>query len=277
MVAGAVAAGAHRRSVEYAPLTILRAQAPGLVSRVLVAGGQHVQSGQLLVELENEQLQLELRDLDLALNQSELRLRTLRKREQLAAFQAELAEYKNLANHREEKRREAAHLKIVAPCAGQVLTAHPEQLLGTYANEGQELVALGDEDHKELVLSVDQEDIESFQHSVARSARARVRGLGRLSGVLYRVAPGASTRPPNEAFCATAGGPVPVSAEKRGDVSVPVFIRPRFEAAVRLTAQQSRRLHAGQRATVWPATRAPALAVSAYRALRGWWQAHTKQ
>jgi multidrug resistance efflux pump len=266
--------------VEYAPLTILRAQAPGLVSRVHVVSGQRVESGQLLVELDNEQLHQELRDLDLALEQSEGRLRTLRNREQLAALEAELAEHKNLTDRREEKRREAAHLEIVAPCPGQVLTPHPEQLVGTYAAVGRELVALGDEDHKELVLSIDQEDIASFQDSLARPVPARMRGLGRQSGVLYRVAPAASTRPPSEAFCASAGGPVPVTAENDtedgGKVSVPVFIQPRFEAAVQLTVEQSRQLRAGQRALVWPATRVPALAVSAYRGLRGWWRTHAK-
>ena len=161
--------------VEYAPLTILRAQAPGLVSRVHVVSGQRVESGQLLVELDNEQLHQELRDLDLALEQSEGRLRTLRNREQLAALEAELAEHKNLTDRREEKRREAAHLEIVAPCPGQVLTPHPEQLVGTYAAVGRELVALGDEDHKELVLSIDQEDIASFQDSLARPVPAHAR------------------------------------------------------------------------------------------------------
>jgi putative peptide zinc metalloprotease protein len=266
--------------VEYAPLTILRAQAPGLVSRVHVVSGQRVETGQLLVELDNEQLHQELRDLDLALEQSAGRLRTLRNREQLAALEAELAEHKNLTDRREEKRREAAHLEVDAPCPGQVLTPHPEQLVGTYADIGRELVALGDEDHKELVLSIDQEDIASFQKSLAQPVSARVRGLGRQSGVLYRVAPAASTRPPSEAFCANAGGPVPVTTEDRtedgGKVSIPVFIQPRFDAAVQLTVEQSRQLRAGQRATVWPATRGPALAVSAYRAVRGWWRAHGK-
>jgi multidrug resistance efflux pump len=268
--------------VEFAPLTILRAQAPGLVRRVLIVNGQHVEPGQTLVELENEQLQQELRDLDLALAQSELRLCTLRKRDQLAALQAELAEHKNLTDRREQKRGEAAYLELVAPCAGQVLTPHPEQLLGTYAATGQELVALGDEDHKELVLSIDQEDIESFQGSLGRAVRARVPGVGRQSGVLYRVAPGASTRPPRESFCATVGGPVSVSAEKErqgseGEVSVSAFVQPRFEGAVQLTAEQSRQLRAGQRATVWPATGAPTLAASAYRALRNWYRAHTQE
>ena len=143
----------------------------------------------MLVELDNEQLHQEVLDLDLALQQSDGRLRTLRNREQLAALEAELAEHKNLTDRREEKRREAAHLKVVAPCPGQVLTPHPEQLVGTYADIGRELVALGDEDHKELVLSIDQEDIASFQNSLAQPVSARVRGLDRQSGVLYRVAP----------------------------------------------------------------------------------------
>ena len=109
--------------VEYASLTILRAQAPGLVRQVFVASGEQVASGRALIELENEQLQQELRDLELALEQSELRLCTLRKREQLAALQAELAENKKLADRRQEKQREAAHLTIVAPCMGR--SSHP--------------------------------------------------------------------------------------------------------------------------------------------------------
>ncbi|MCU0961566.1 MAG: biotin/lipoyl-binding protein [Pirellulaceae bacterium] len=267
--------------VEYAPLTILRAPVPGHVRRVLVTSGTQVEAGQILLELENDALRQELGDLDLALAQSDLRLATLCNRGQIAAQQAELAAYESLRERRDAKRREVELLTIVAPCAAKVLTPHPEHLVGTHADEGRELLALGDEVRKELVLSIDETDIESFQASVGREVRARIAGHGRQVGVLTRVAPAASRQSPHVAFCATAGGPVPVTAPRANGesraLSAPEFLTPRFEAAVQLTAAQSRCLHAGQRATVWPATPVPTLASSVYRTLRGWWRAHARQ
>ncbi len=267
--------------VEYAPLTIVRAQVPGHVRQVRIAGGARVAAGQVLLELDNETLRQELGDLELALAQSDLRLATLRNRGQIAAQQAELAARQSLQERCDAKRRQVELLRIVAPCAGHVLTPHPEQLLGTYAEEGRELLAVGDECSKELVLSIDETDVESFQASFGREVRARIAGHGRQVGILARVAPAASTRPSHPAFCATAGGPVPVTTQSEssaaGERAVPVFLAPRFEAAVRLTAAQSRALHAGQRATVWPATPAPTLAMSVGRAARTWWRVHTHQ
>ncbi|MFM2093125.1 MAG: hypothetical protein RIS70_249, partial [Planctomycetota bacterium] len=255
---------------------ILRARSGGLVKEITVRSGEFVRQGQPLARIENRQLELELRDLELEIAQAELRLRTLRNQEKLAAAQAEMAQLQNLYERLEVRRDEVAHLEILAPEDGLILTPHPEQLVGTYVKQGEEVLALGDESHKELVLSIDQQNVDSFQASLGKPVQSRLTNLQRLPGMMNRIAPAASVVPTHDAFCATSGGPVPVRAsESNGSASVQ-FIEPRFEAAVQLDPELSRQLFAGQRAVVWPATGSPSLATGLCRGIAAWWRERTK-
>ena len=63
--------------VEYAPLSVVRAAAPGFVTEICVASGDTVVAGQPIVVLRNDELQAELADLELALSESLIKSRML--------------------------------------------------------------------------------------------------------------------------------------------------------------------------------------------------------
>ncbi len=63
--------------VEYAPLSIVRASAPGFVEEILVASGDAVVPGQPIAVLRNDELKAELADLELARDESLVKSRML--------------------------------------------------------------------------------------------------------------------------------------------------------------------------------------------------------
>ena len=63
--------------VDFAPLTVVRAHSPGFVRQVCVGDGQTVRQGAVLLVLENDQLRHDLRDVQLAVDQSGIRAGSL--------------------------------------------------------------------------------------------------------------------------------------------------------------------------------------------------------
>ena len=127
--------------------------------------------------------------------------------------------------------------------------------LGTYAATGTEIVSIGDERHKELRVSITQEDVNTFQASVGAPVSARLPGGIRLTSCLTRVPPQASLEPPHRSLCAPYGGPLEVRVKEASQSRDPEdkyeLVRPAFTGFVQLTPAVSVHLRAGQRGIVW--------------------------
>ncbi len=241
--------------VDYDPLAVVRARSDGFVREICVNSGQFVEAGQVIARLENSELLVELQDIDLEIEQTSLKSRVLKQREELAAFQAEEKKLETLRKQQQEKSAEVSQLLVRAPIRGTVILRDPDALLGTYAASGAEIVSIGDEQSKELRLSIRQEDVDTYLAAVGESVSARLPGVSRLTCSLTRVPPQASVEPPHRSLCAPYGGPLEVRAKESTESDNPEdkyeLIRPGFTGIVELPTEYGAHLHAGQRGVVW--------------------------
>jgi multidrug efflux pump subunit AcrA (membrane-fusion protein) len=247
--------------VEYAPLSVVRTATAGFVREVCVADGQLVEAGDILAVLDNPELELELADLDLAIEQSQLKARVNEKNQQVAANQAEREHGESLAKKRAEKLAEVAGLTVRAQVAGRLLGRRLDTLVGRYFHAGSEFVSIGAEDRKEVQLAIAQNHLDTFTGNVSRSVTVRLSGGRAFGAVLEKVSPRASLTPPHPSLCAPQGGPLPVrqvtagAGEPHDGEAKLELLSPTFRGLVALDGPKSSALRAGQRGVV--TTRAP--------------------
>ena len=140
--------------VEHRDLAVIRAGSPGFVIAVHVHDGQEVVAGDVLIELQNHELEAEVRDLLSAIHQSELKYHRLLKDQKTADAQVESGNKAALEKRLSEKQRQFDTLTVIAPQSGRVMSRSLPWMLGTFANEGDELLAIGDDTRKEFLASV---------------------------------------------------------------------------------------------------------------------------
>ena len=241
--------------VQYAPLAMVRVNSDGFISRLHVEAGQSVQEGDVLISLENPQLVQELQDIELQIQQSETRCRQLQG-EDVAAYQVEKRDGESLMEQRDELASKVEALTIRANGNGIVIGRELDSLIGQYVETGRTLLAIGNEDIKEVAVSIAQSDIDQFTRQKGTTPVVRVKG--RLDPVpnaqLVRVDPEASVELPSVALAAPFGGPLTVTvrneAESEDSNDQFILFAPRFTATVSLTADQSQILRAGELAKI---------------------------
>jgi len=241
--------------VEYAPLAIVRATSDGFVREIQVEIGQKVEPGQVLVTLENEQLRLVVAELQIRVRQSKSQVRALRYEGKTADSQSEAQQLAALQQRLREKNEQLEALTLCAPVAGTVVARDLDSLRGTYLKQGAEILVIGSEDHKELNISIAQEDVDIFSDYLQQAFWVRIHGAPRFATSLTKVSPRARREPSSQGFCAPLGGPLPVrilnSMETYGDAQLRYeLLAPRFDGNLSLSREQSLSLLAGQRGFV---------------------------
>jgi putative peptide zinc metalloprotease protein len=242
--------------VEYRPLVVVRATSAGFIRELYVADGDTVASGQRLALVENRELLIQLRMVQLDIEKSVARCRILRQAGETAKEQAEAAQQAALVRKRDELAAQKNDLIIVAPAGGQIVGRNLNAWLGRYVERGTELLQIGDESAKEVMLAIAQDDVELFQKpgDVALRVRMASPGTDVFEVLDLSIEPRGATQAPHEALSSRLGGPLPILV--RDDRADPVhppadeLLDPCFKGTVMLSADQSRRLRAGQLATV---------------------------
>jgi multidrug efflux pump subunit AcrA (membrane-fusion protein) len=148
--------------VEYAIETQVDNATSGFLEQVHVTLGQRVHRGDVLVELSNIPLQSEIRDLELRMQQSEIRCRQLQRKGDLDALQDEEATRVSLMQSLGNKRRELQALQVKAPCDGLIVKSDFDGQRGRYLDAGTCLMTIADENSKRLRLSIAKEDFDTF-------------------------------------------------------------------------------------------------------------------
>jgi putative peptide zinc metalloprotease protein len=260
--------------IEYRDSVVVRAQSPGFVTAIHVQDGQFVEDGAALLEMSNDELEAEARDLEVAISQSETRRRIHLEKYEQAAAQVELENQRALKKRLAEKRRQLDGLTCHAPISGSVMARNLDALLMTYLEEGAEILAIGDDTCKRLRVSIAQEDTPLFRSHRAQPVRLRLRSCEVSQGRLSRVVPRASKTPPHFALCAPLGGPLAVakhdSAESEDSYE---FVLPRFTGIVDLPQSVSANLRAGESGYVTiGAARSESVSQVLNRRLRQWFE-----
>lgn len=228
--------------VEYSPLSVVRVESAGFVTRVLVEEGESVVEGQPLLELRNDELERERRDLELAIEQSRLRERLAVEQQDTAEAQIEQQQREALQRRLSERQRQVERLTLRAPIRGVVLGHKLSLLSGSFVDEGNEVLSIGDPMHCEFIAAVSQDEALSVPQQSGQPVFVQLNGRGELSGRVQRIHPRASTVPEHLCLCAPFGGPLPVrtlpdetEAAQRSASSIEL-LRPHLRLAVTLDA-----------------------------------------
>ena len=233
----------------------MRSASPGFVREVKVRDGETVQAGQVIAVLENEELGVDLANIRNQIEQSRLQQRIHHQAEETAKQQAEVAKSRSLEEKEVEIRHQVEGLIVRAPIAGQIVAHDLESLPGRYLSIGDEIVVIGNEKSKEIILAAAQNDISSFISQRGETVKVRVTGdeENSFTAQLTKIDPRASTKAPHAALGADAGGPLPVTSKRESPTSKKMeseLLDPCFSGTVLLDEPESLRLHAGQRVTV---------------------------
>ena len=261
--------------VQYAPLAFVRVDGEGFISTLHVQSGQYVQQGDVLISLDNPELIQELKDLELQMLQSDARCRMLQ-REDVSAYQIEKRNGESLVEQRDELAKKVDALTIRANGNGIVIGRDLDSLVGQYVETGTTLLAIGNEDLKEVAVSISQSDIDQFNRQKGATPYVRIKGRPKPvpNAELKRVEPKASVELPSVALAAPFGGPLTVTVRNDAEASDSndqfILFAPRFTATVALTADQSQRLHAGELAKVRVGSAGKTVGQHVYGKLERW-------
>lgn len=262
--------------VEYAPLTVVRADSPGFVQEICVHDGQTVSVGQPLVVLRNRELQVELNDLRLALRQSEIKCRMCEQERKLAAWQAEAKKHASLETKLREKQSQVERLIIRAPAGGQIVRDRLGEMIHTYVKSGNAILSIGCPDRKELRAAIAQNTLSVFQETVGHPVRIRMPGTVPFHARLVSIAPRAGLQCPHPGLSAANGGLLAVkvaqddATEQRGDGPDRELLEPRCVARIALSGAQSQRFCAGQIGAVSLSLTRETVAWHLYRTVTRW-------
>ena len=133
-VGGVTVTSVQSSTLSYINSKVIRGSSGGIVKSVNVMNNEYVNAGDILVELENNNLQLNL-------SSTQLKLKNLQ--QQLAIQEEQLSNY-----------------KLTAPCNGTITTQ--DVTLGDTITAGKVLAAVADMDSLEFQVSIDELDISSI-------------------------------------------------------------------------------------------------------------------
>ncbi len=239
--------------VDYQDLAVIRSDTPGFIDQIHVTDGQEVQPGDLVMTLRNEDVVNAYEDLQLAINQSRTRHRMAVDRRETALAQVEQRNQEAILQRLAVARRRYEALSVRAPVAGRIVARTIAQQIGTYVESGQELLAIGNESSKDLVVSIGDDKIDEVIPAIGTAVQVRIGSRRAVAGLLTRVEPRASTQLPHPALAATEGGPLtvkePDDEERQANRNLELT-EPRYRAVVRLPDGRSSPLFCGERGVV---------------------------
>lgn len=196
--------------VEPAVRQVVHTEAGGFVDRVLVADGQAVRAGDVLVIQRDDQLEAEVRQIRATLAGSEIRLRAARASSPAEArnIEPEVEAYRKQLAEREAR---LARLTVRAQVDGEVVAPELKNMVGRYLPRGQQIAYVGDFKHLEVRALVTQGDAELIKGD--RKLATEVRLASAVPYVLFgdkvaglEVVPAGSRAVPHPLLTYAGGG-----------------------------------------------------------------------
>lgn len=229
----------------------IRAKISGFAEQILVREGEHVQTGQLLVVLANDDLTAQLRDSELQLDLAAQQLRQAQAAGSFAGEQVLRGQIEVLQQRTQILRSDIVQLHLTAPADGIVVGEFSDRI-GTFIEKGEELFQIVSPESKHLVASISQDDIASFRAAQAQEVEVDMAaaGLGTFTATVDEISPGASTELGHFSLAAHFGGPLDVKEQSGSAGSGYEFFAPRFSINLTLPDAMRARLLVGQQATI---------------------------
>ena len=141
-------------------------------------------------------------------------------------------------------------MQVTAPRSGTVIARDLRNLLGTFVEEGSQLLNVADDGSKEIIAMVGQREIDDVRALGRSEVKVCTAGWLTSSGFLERIEPQARDTLAWHALAATEGGPLTVREHHDNQDSRSLrLLEPLFQVRVRPTALSSSQLPAGIRVT----------------------------
>lgn len=227
--------------VQTRPLTVVHSRVAARVQRVVVGIGEEVQAGDLLVELQNDDLLSDLDQLRAEIQISAQHENLYLHRGEIAAAEVERANRNALDQRLGEVTQLVESLAVRAPVSGRILTRQLDELRGQELPTGSELMRIASVGQPELVALVPQSEVATIRRREGEAVSGWLWGHSRwIHGTITSIDARATQSAPHPALTAEAGGPLPVMArDPRQPANSTVedskwqLIEPQFEVTIR--------------------------------------------
>jgi putative peptide zinc metalloprotease protein len=267
--------------VQFENEQLIRANGDGFIQQILVKDGQRVSRGEMLAVLFNDELQTEVANLKREITETEIKVRIHNKSSELAAGQTELKNRESLLQQLEEKQQQLENLKITAPFDGFVFQRGLSNRVGEYLQQGDEVLSVAQTSSRKIVVSIDQEDLESIQSDELHAMRVALPGQSVFRAEVNSIDTRATDRPSIPAFCASFGGPLPVEPTPNAQDNRPEnryrLLAPRFEVQLMVDEKTGIQLNNGQVGRAFFATRRQSLGAFLYLETSKWFRRQIEQ
>ncbi|MCA9078990.1 MAG: efflux RND transporter periplasmic adaptor subunit [Planctomycetaceae bacterium] len=267
--------------IAYFPAVEVRPAVGGFVEELLVVDGDSVRTGQPLVRLRNEDLLTSMHELELQIEQTELRCGQALQLGEIPVWEAEQERLLGLRSRAKQLHQRQQKLVVRAPCDGLILDADLRSLHGTYVQIGEPLLRLGANDRLLALALIDPANRSHFDQQINRRVTLQLNGRASHPAMvtLTSVASRAEQTLPHHAFGAHGGGPLAVRmATSQQDTpadSPPLELAsPYLLAELQLDPDQMLSLRAGETGIVRSRSAAQPLAELATEAISNWWTRH---
>jgi len=241
--------------LEYADNGFVHTQTNGFVKHIAVKNGDFVEAGAILLELENQELTAELKQLELQLKiHQQKRQQYLLKESLLSAAQVEQEKFLDTQHKYRKIVQEVSYLTIKAPISGYVIAEDLKMLEGAYLTKGKEILSIGDIQRMEVRFSIDQQDIDYFRAHENKKAYFYSHGrvFQPVEATLNKVNPAGSKEIAHPSLTALVGGEInirPKPANEKTEMNTDSqyeYLEPRFNGLMRLNHEQSHHFKAGE-------------------------------
>ncbi len=231
--------------VQHRDSQVVRTNTDGFIQEILVKDGQWIEPGAVIIRLQNLSLDAELKIAEARLASSAIRMRQELVAGHIASHQAEAAVQQSLQSRLDELRRRKQECEVRADIAGLVVAPELASQTGLYCDAGFELCRVVNEDNKELLVSISQQNMSAYRERIGDLLFFRF-GSGSVVPVsLASVQPNAVTRT-DPRLTAEGGGEL---AQRDVDSEMQL-VEPRFQAIAGLSHEQAQRLTAGMTGSV---------------------------
>ena len=257
----------------------IRPETSGFVSSVLVLPGDEVETDELLILLENDELKSRIRAMGIETEIIDIRERQAHMQRHHGELQLLAEQRKIIEAQLNDLEKDRKGLQVVAPGGGRVVGRRLANLTGVFVQQGEELGTIISSDDIRLVLSVSQDDVRDVTGRTGEEVVVDMRssGVHEFTGVIEKVAPTASKTLPHAALAANYGGPFDVAPAPKVAHGL-ALLRPRFTVTVTVPPAMNRTLLPGQKGLVRIQGAAQKPAVMLFAAIKKWFiDRHTSQ
>jgi putative peptide zinc metalloprotease protein len=266
--------------VQFEDETVVRAGADGFIREILVEDGQHVQKGDSLVLMTNPKLGVEVDRLRREADEARIQSRIHQQKQETSLAQSAHQKYLSLMEQMAEKQKQADALIVRADFDGFAFQRGLANSEGSFARRGSPLLTLARCDHKEVVVSVDQKDLESLRTNEGSVVRVMMPGVSIFESRLDKIDPAASSRPSHVSLCAHVNGPLAVkqapSSQRQEEVDMEL-LSPRLTATLELDQSLSTQLQSGQIGRAFFKARSQSLGSYLFLAASDWLERQIEQ